>query len=315
MVGALNKQGLVSIKRGSELLGYSEQSYHKRERIKGEQATKALNLDTLIKEGIREIRERMPKIGGEKLWVLLRGELRNKGFGIGRDKFVGLYADLGFRLKKRKRRRKTTDSSNWHNQFEDLRKDLIPTRPEQLMVGDITYIDTEAGDAYMPLITDAYSKMLMGYEVSHRMRAEECLVALRMSIKNRQYEGICIHHSDRGNQYISQAYTRVAHSNGFISSTTQDGSPYDNAVAERINRIIKEEFGFDGMTRKFKNAWEAKEVMKQVVVIYNKERPHMSNHMLTPFQMHQQQELRIKTWSKRRKQQTNTTDDIKKILL
>jgi putative transposase len=297
----LNQRGLVSIKRGSEFLGYTEQAYHKRERAKEEQQLKASSLQTIMSERIVEIRERMPKIGGEKLWVLLREELKKKGFGIGRDKFVGLYADLGFRLKKRKRRRKTTDSSNWHNQFADLRKDLIPTRPEQLMVGDITYIDTEAGDAYMPLITDAYSKMLMGYEVSHRMRAEECLVALRMAIKNRQYEGICIHHSDRGNQYISQAYTTVAHSNGFISSTTQDGSPYDNAVAERINRIIKEEFGFDGVTRKFKNAWEAKQVMKKVMVIYNKERPHMSNHMLTPFQMHQQNELPIKTWSKKDK--------------
>lgn len=300
MVGTINKQGLVSIKRGSELLGYSEQAYHKRERVKKGQSVKAVSLESMMQECISEIRERMPKIGGKKLWVMLKGVLKNKGFGIGRDKFVRLYADLGFRLKKRKKRRKTTDSSDWHNQFEDLRKELIPSRPEELMVGDITYIETEIGDAYMPLITDAYSKMLMGYEVSHRMRAEDCLVALRMAIKNRQYEGICIHHSDRGKQYISEAYTSVAHNNGFISSTTQDGSPYDNAVAERINRIIKEEFGFDGVTRKFKNAHEAKQVMKQVVVIYNKERPHMSNHMLTPFQMHQQSTLPIKRWSKRK---------------
>lgn len=97
----------------------------------------------------------------------------------------------------------------------------------------------------------------------------------------------------------------MAYNNGFISSTTQDGSPYDNAVAERINRIIKEEFGFDGVTRKFKNAWEAKQVMKQVMVIYNKERPHMSNHMLTPFQMHQQKDLPIKTWSKKDKRKNS----------
>lgn len=179
----MNQRGLVSIKRGSEFLGYTEQAYHKRERAKEEQQLKAAILQTIMSERIVEIRGRMPKIGGEKLWFLLKEELKKKGFGIGRDKFVGLYADLGFKLKKRKRRRKTTDSSNWRNQFEDLRKDLIPTRPEQLMVGDITYLDTEAGDAYMPLITDAYSKMLMGYEVSHRMRAEECIAALKMAIK------------------------------------------------------------------------------------------------------------------------------------
>ena len=97
----------------------------------------------------------------------------------------------------------------------------------------------------------------------------------------------------------TRQYTTVAHANDFVSSTTQDGSPYDNAVAERINRIIKEEFGFDGVTRKIKDANEARTLMKKAIAIYNKERPHMSNHMLTPFQMHQQDKLPIKTWGKK----------------
>lgn len=289
---------MLSVKLGSELMGYSEQAYHKAERHAASAASKQLSLEIVLKEAIIDIRQRMPRIGGEKLWIMTQGKLSSLGLSIGRDKFVELYAELGFIIKKRKKHKRTTDSSAWQRQFEDLRKDLIPDRPEQLVVTDITLIETEAGDAYMPLVTDAYSKLLLGYEVAHRMRAEECLVALNMAIKNRQYVGQCIHHSDRGSQYLSAEYTRVLRDNNFVSSTTQDGSPYDNAVAERINRIIKEEFGFDGLTKKFKDAKEAKALMKKVVDIYNKERPHMSCHMLTPFQMHQQDKLPIKKWGK-----------------
>jgi hypothetical protein len=283
---------------GSELFGYSEQAYHKAERHEAASIVKQERLEVLLKATISDIRQRMPRIGGEKLWRMTQEKLSSLGLSIGRDKFVDLYAELGFVIKRRKKRKRTTDSSAWQRQYEDLRKDLIPTRPEQLVVADITLIETEAGDAYMPLITDGYSKLLLGYEVAHRMRAEECLVALNMAIKNRQYAGVCIHHSDRGAQYLSAEYTHILHNSSFVSSTTQDGSPYDNAVAERINRIIKEAFGFDGVTKKFKDAKEAKALMKQVADIYNKERPHMSCHMLTPFQMHQQDKLPIKKWGK-----------------
>ena len=282
-------------------MGYSEQAYHKWERHRVEQEAKNAQIALLVKREIEQIREKMPRIGGKKLWVMTSEKLRTEGLTIGRDKFVDLYAELGFIVKRRKKHKKTTDSSAWQRQYEDLRKDLIPSRPEELVVADITFIETDEGDAYGSLITDAYSKMVLGYEVSHRMRAQDCLIALNMAIKNRQYKGICIHHSDRGSQYISKEYTEVLHSNGFVSSTTQDGSPYDNAVAERINRIIKEEFGFDGVTKKIKDAKEARVLMKKAVNIYNKERPHMSNHMLTPFKMHQQDKLPIKTWGRKRK--------------
>jgi putative transposase len=291
----------MSLKLGSALLGYSEQAYHKAERHQLMASLKQAQLAELVKETILSIRERMPRIGGEKLWLLTAEKLSSLGFQIGRDKFVALYADLGFIIKKRKKRKKTTDSSAWQRQYKDLRQGLVPTRPEQLVVADITYIETKSGDAYLFLITDAYSKLILGYEIAHRMRTQEGLVALNMAIKKRQYKGTCIHHSDRGSQYISAEYTAIVHNNGFVSSTTQDGSPYDNAVAERINRIIKEEFGFDGLSKPFKDAKEAKALMKKVVEIYNKERPHISNQMLTPWQMHKQDKIPIKTWGKRYK--------------
>lgn len=117
-------------------------------------------IESLIKEHIDRIRQKMPRIGGAKLWFMIEEKLVSAGFSIGRDKFVGLYAALGYRVEKRKKRRKTTDSSGWMRNYEDLRKDLIPTRPEQLVVADITFIDTEGGDAYMHLITDAYSNLI-----------------------------------------------------------------------------------------------------------------------------------------------------------
>jgi putative transposase len=299
----LNHYGFVSIKRGSELFGYSEQAYHKGERHEEEQCLKAEKIETLIRTEIQVIRQRMPRIGGEKLHILISPKLDKLGLSVGRDKFMVLYETYGFKLKKRKSYKKTTDSHAWRWQFEDLRKDLVVTRPEQLIVCDITYIETEEEDGYIPLLTDAYSKLIMGYEVSTRMRACDCLVALQMAIKNRQYNGLCIHHTDRGSQYLSKEYTDVlkAAKPEFVSSATQDGSPYDNAVAERINRIIKEEFGFDGKIKKIKNIREAKILMKKVVEIYNKERPHFSNQMLTPWQMHQQNEIPIKTWAMKKK--------------
>ena len=287
----------MSIKRGSDLLGYSEQAYHKAERHRACREKEYEGLVHHMRTEIENIRERMPRIGGEKLWIMIRESLERAGLSIGRDKFVALYTELGYAVKKRKRRRRTTDSSAWHRQYEDLREELIPTRPEELMVADITFIETQAEDAYGCFITDGYSKRVMGYEVSNRMRAKDCLVALRMAIRNRQYKGICIHHSDRGSQYISKEYTHILHKSDFVSSTTQDGSPYDNAVAERINRIIKEEFGFDGRNKNIKDVKQARTLMKEAIRIYNMERPHMSNHMLTPFQMHQQCELAIKKWS------------------
>ncbi len=163
-------------------------------------------------------------------------------------------------------------------------------------MADITYLRTqEDGVAYAHLVTDAYSKKLMGYEVALDMTTASCEKALKMALSRRQYDHPFVHHSDRGNQYCSKNYTEMVFANSGQVSTTQTGSPYDNAVAERVNGIFKQEFGLDEM---LKNLQDAKQKMAKADQLYNHKRPHLSCHLLTPEQMHQQQALPCKTYEK-----------------
>lgn len=136
----------------------------------------------------------------------------------------------------------------------------------------------------------------MGYEAAYDMTKERTVAAFEMAVANRIYKHRGIHHSDRGSQYCSYLYTATVRDNNYDISMTQDGSPYDNAVAERINGILKDEFG---LSDKFKDLNELKEKLKRVVEIYNNQRPHMSCHLLTPNQMHEQQKLKVVTWRKK----------------
>ena len=166
-------------------------------------------------------------------------------------------------------------------------------RPEQVWVADITYFRTPKGFIYGHLVTDTYSKKLVGTVIADDMKATTTLLALKMAIKNRQYNEPLIHHSDRGFQYLSKTYTNYLKKNKIQISVTQNGSPYDNPVAERINGILKDEFGFGGIV---KNLEEARQLLKKAMHIYNDKRPHWSNHLLTPNQMHNQRQLEMITW-------------------
>ena len=179
-------------------------------------------------------------------------------------------------------------------QFDDLLKGISITRPEQIWVADITYFRTQEGFIYGHLITDAYSKKIMGAVVAGDMKATTTLLALKMALKNRQNKEPLIHHSDRGFQYLSKVYTNHLKKNKIKISVTQNGSPYDNPVAERINGILKDEFNL-GST--LKNLQKAKQILEKAMHIYNEKRPHWSNHLLTPNQMHNQQDLEMITWN------------------
>jgi putative transposase len=178
-------------------------------------------------------------------------------------------------------------------------------RPEQVWVADITYIDTnEDGHGYLHLITDAYSKQIMGYELCGNMEAASTLKALQMAITNRKYNGeVLIHHSDRGLQYCSKLYTDCLKENRITISMTENGDPYENAIAERVNGILKDEFG---LSEQLNNINEARHQTAQSIDIYNNSRPHLSCHMLTPAQMHQQKEIKLKSYNK--KAQTSLVD-------
>ncbi|MND42027.1 Integrase core domain protein [compost metagenome] len=221
---------------------------------------------------------------------MLKGEI-----DIGRDKLFTLLRKQGLLITKRKRYTVTTNSRHWMHKYPNQIKDIRISRPEQVWVADITYLDTVEGNAFLHLITDAYSKQIMGYELCDNMEAASTAKALKMALKNRKYSSALIHHSDRGLQYCSKAYVSILQENGIQISMTENGSPYENAIAERMNGILKDEFGLSEQLEDLNAAFRQ---TSQSINLYNTLRPHSSCQLLTPQQMHQQQEIIIKTYKK-----------------
>ena len=180
------------------------------------------------------IRRQMPRLGTRKLHRLLKDNFRKNRISIGRDRLFDLLRQEGLLVNKKKKYIKTTNSKHWMHKYPNLIKGLGIRQPEQLWVADITYIAVGDDYCYLHLITDAYSKKIMGYHVSETLAASATVKALKMALKNRQYNRPIIHHSDRGLQYCSSAYVKVLNKNKIAISMTEDGNPYDNAIAERV---------------------------------------------------------------------------------
>jgi putative transposase len=273
-------------------LGYSKQAYYKslsRKKAAGSQRYQ-------IKQKVLAVRHQLPRLGTRKLYRLLQEDLRKEGLKIGRDGLFDLLRRESLLVLRKRKYVSTTDSSQCMRQHPNLVKGMEVSRPEQVWVADITYLATRQGYTYLHLVTDAYSKKIMGYKYSDNLEAGTSLQALRMALKQRFYSQALIHHSDRGLQYCSKDYTGLLKENNVSISMTQNGSPYDNAIAERINGILKQEFGLDGL---FDNMQEAGKQIDESIKLYNRLRPHMSNHLLTPEQMHKQDKLRPKAWHKK----------------
>ena len=243
-----------------------------------------------------QIRCEMPRIGARKLYYLLKESFKRESISVGRDRLFDLLREEGLLIVRRKKYAKTTDSKHWLRKYPNLVKELELRRPEQLWVADITYLSITDRYCYLHLITDAYSKLIMGYCVSETLAASESLKALQMALKNRKYYNSLIHHSDRGLQYCSAGYVKSLQQNGVAISMTEDGSPYDNAIAERVNGILKDEYSLDEV---FKDQAQLRLQVKQSIDSYNNRRPHQSNHLLTPNEMHQQDKLKPKAWRKK----------------
>lgn len=270
-----------------ELFGYSKQAYYKQFKHQARRRDSY----SQIKAEVLQIRRQMPRLGGRKLHFLLQ-----KTCPIGRDRFFDLLRKEGLLVLKRKKGTVTTDSRHWMRKYPNRIKELILIRPEQLWVADITFIDTLEGHAYLHLITDAYSKQVMGHELCSNMEASSTLKALHMAISKRKYPGAdLIHHSDRGLQYCSKLYIDYLVNHNIQISMTESGSPYDNAVAERMNGILKQEFG---LGQRMNNLQEAQYLAMESIDIYNCLRPHLSCRMLTPQHMHTQQKIEVKTYKK-----------------
>jgi len=249
---------------------------------------------SVVKQRVLSIRSELPRLGARKLHVLLKQD--RSAPCVGRDRLFTLLREEDLLVKRKRRYTKTTNSKHWMRKYPNKIKHMSLKRPEQLWVADITYIALKQGYAYLYLITDAYSKMIVGYYLSEDLSAGSSLQALKMALRQRKSRKYLIHHSDRGLQYCSSGYVTMLGKNGIDISMTEESSPYENAVAERVNGILKDEFGMDDV---FEDLHQAKKQLSESIVLYNQKRPHQSNHMLTPLQMHSQQKLKPKTWKKK----------------
>lgn len=240
----------------------------------------------LVKELIDAERKLMPRLGTRKLYHRIKPQLIAYRIKVGRDKLFSWMREYDLLLKPKRRYVQTTMSKHWMRKYPNLVKDIRVTGPEQVWVSDITYIKTKEGNCYLNMVTDAYSRKIMGYAVDNNMETNSMIAALKMAIKQRRSDEQKItHHSDRGVQYCSKEYIELLSCNGIEISMTQNGDPYENALAERMNRTIKEEFGLDGVVN---TKQQVKDLVKEAIVLYNNRRPHLSLKMKTPDMVHQQ---------------------------
>lgn len=282
-----------SLERLCALFGVTRQAFY--EAQVHERKTTIAN--ALVLGFVAELRKDIPLLGTRKLFHLINPKLEMHGIKMGRDQLFDLLRFHGLLIRRRKRMVKTTDSHHWLKKYPNLTLDIVITGPEQLWASDITYIRTLQGFSYLSLITDAYSRRIMGYSLCPTLEAIGCIEALEMAIANRKKDSPyhLIHHSDRGIQYCSAKYIEILLKEGIKISMTQSGSPYENALAERVNGIIKNEFYFKQICQ---NHQEAKKYIDKSVANYNSLRPHSSVDFLTPNQAHMKSGAITKRWKK-----------------
>lgn len=265
------------------LLGVSTQAYYKH----GDTQMRKIAEEAFVVEFIKRVRERDRGIGGDKLWRMYKKEFGDE-HSVGYNRFYDIIDKYELKVRKRRRRTRTTNSDHDFPTYPNLVKNFIPIRPNQLWVSDITYMvicpNEDAEDykfCYLSLVTDYYTKEIIGWRIGETLEAKFAIDALNMALSRLDKNTACdlIHHSDRGVQYASYAYTDILRSRGIRISMTECGDPKDNAVAERVNGIIKNEL-LMGMT--FHSIEEVKTAVAAAVDFYNNERPHMSLDWKTP---------------------------------
>lgn len=249
--------------------------------------------EDIILQEVLSIRKDLPRLGTRKLHYVVQNKLMSHQITFGRDYLFDLLSEHKLLIRQRKRKAITTDSRHWMRKYSNLVKGLVITRPEQVWVSDITYIRLTNQWGYLSLITDAYSRKIMGYSFRQDLAAEGCINALKMALNNRLYNESIIHHSDRGSQYCSHNYVDLLLKNNIGISMTENGDPYENALAERVNGIIKTEFNLYSSSLGFdQTGYQVSKSIKS----YNELRPHASCDYLTPNQAHLQSEKLNKRW-------------------
>ena len=270
------------------MFGVNRQVYYRRLQTVKRRKSRAVKVIELVES----IRIQMPKIGTRKLYFMLKEEL--KQLQVGRDMLFRILKANHMLIHPRRRYHVTTNSHHRFKKHKNLIENVVPEKPEQIWVSDITYVGNRQNPMYLALVTDAYSKQIMGHDLSNSLDVSGTLRALKMAVKKRKYKNnIITHHSDRGLQYCSNEYQDLLKRSKINCSMTESYDPYANAVAERVNGILKGEF------IGYKKQWSLQtmgELVKNSIEIYNEKRPHFSCYYRTPKQMHQQNEVKIKTY-------------------
>ena len=249
--------------------------------------------DAIVLQLVKELRGDLPRAGVSKLHFMLQEKLTAHRIKMGRDALYQLLGEHGYLLRYRRRKPYTTNSNHPYKKYPNLIRDIkYLTHPGQLWVSDITYIRLKEGFAYLSIVTDAYSHKIIGYCLYPTLHSDGPVNALLMATKSKRGEAL-IHHSDRGSQYCCADYVKNLNYYEIKISMTEKGDPYENAIAERINGILKGDFLLD---RTFTSFMEASQAVMSAVDKYNHIRPHDSCDKLTPVQAHKQSGFLRKRW-------------------
>lgn len=278
-----------SISYYCKLFGKSRQAFY--EQIKSP-TDKGLQ-DALVLRLVAEIREDLPRCGTDKLYFMLQNSFSEHRIKLGRDGLYRLLGKYGLLIRHRRRKPYTTNSNHHYKKYPNLIKGMQLTQAGELWVSDITYIRLNSGFCYLSIITDAYSHKIIGYKLHPTLHSEGAIDALIMAAKDKKRLSHLIHHSDRGIQYCCVEHVRMIEHLGIRLSMTEKGDPYENAIAERINGILKHEHGLKQI---FTNYQAAMQAVDEAIKKYNEIRPHDSCDRLTPRMAHEQKGVLKKHW-------------------
>ena len=238
--------------------------------------------DQLLHELVIEKRSIMPRLGGKKLYALIRSSMNDHHIHLGRDRLFAWLKRHDLLIKPKKSYTKTTHSHHRFRVYKNLIKNVPITHPDQVWVSDITYLRLQKGFCYLALITDAYSRKIVGFDISDSLELSGCIRALKKACGAKKLKSLT-HHSDRGFQYCSNKYVSLLKENNIQISMAEAGNCYENATAERVNGILKSEFNLDTTFLDLKQAQKAAE---QAIHIYNTERPHLALQMRKPSELY-----------------------------
>ena len=278
----------ISIQQLCKLLGYTPQAYHKHNKKQFHQQYN----EGLILYEIDVIRKHQPRCGGRKLYIMLQSFFEQHNITMGRDKFFALLKRNKLLVRKTKRSVHTTNSKHHFYRYPNLVKGFVPLKAHELWVADITYIPLKERFAYLFLITDAYSRKIVGFHVSDDMKVSSALVALKQALTQKPAETIVIHHSDRGVQYCSTEYVSLLQQHNAMISMTNNGDPLENAIAERVNGILKTEL----ISKGYSDVHAASVHIARCITIYNYRRRHSSLNWQIPADVHNQKGPQVRRW-------------------